>query len=56
MARMSKYLLSQKGMQAVVDSPEPDEDDKVDAPKSSKPKAKAGPSIADMIRSMKKKK
>jgi hypothetical protein len=56
MPRMSKYLMSQKGMQAVVDSPEPDEDDKVDAPKSSKPKAKAGPSIADMIRSMKKKK
>jgi hypothetical protein len=56
MARMSKYLMSQKGMQAVVDSPEPDEDDKIQASGGQKPKSKPGPSIADMIKSMKKKK
>jgi hypothetical protein len=56
MARMSKYLMSQKGMQAVVDSPEPDEDDKIQASGGQKPKPKPGPSIADMIKSMKKKK
>ncbi len=56
MARMSKYLMSQKGMQAVVDQPEPDEDDKVSASAGKKPKSNVGPSIAAMIGSMPKKK
>ena len=51
MPKMSRYLYAQKGLSAVVDQQEPDEDDQIKVPKSQAPKPKPQPSIAAMIKS-----